>query len=301
MKTTHLGRKIAGATVATASFAAMVMTPIALNSPAASADGQTELHVGSYNIRAGVSTGEFSSAVHSILPDVDVAGLQETNSMDKQAVLDGLRSSGFSYYRVPRKQAAGAEQSPIIWRTSRFTLLSTKVTSIAPKSWVGNEISPKYQYVGPVWAVVVRLHDNLTGDNVSVVNTHLPPGACINGGPAPSRPREFKVFRLSVINLGHLTDSERANGKVYTLGDFNIGYAADKRVGRKNLPVKTFGRLGMGSMWATEVPSGKRGSHQNSPSLIDQVFSAQKASNATVRFDVGFSDHYPVIARYLVG
>ncbi len=46
---------------------------------------------------------------------------------------------------------------------------------------------------------------------------------------------------------------------------------------------------------------GKRGSHAGSPSLIDQVFSAQKASSATARFDITYSDHYPVIARYLVG
>ena len=202
---------------------------------------------------------------------------------------------------MPRKRAAGAEQSPIIWRTSRFSLVSTKVRSIAPKSWVGKEISPKYKYVGPVWAVVVHLRDKKTGQKLSVINTHLPPGACINGGPSPKRPREFKVFRKSVINLGHLAAQERSFGNVYTLGDFNIGYAADKRVGRPHMPVKTFGRLGMGSMWATERPSGKRGSHLNSPSLIDQVFAGRKAVNAAVRFDIRHSDHFPVVARYRVG
>ncbi len=42
---------------------------------------------------------------------------------------------------------------------------------------------------------------------------------------------------------------------MFVTGDFNIGYQADKRVGRADMPVKTFGRLGMGSMWATELPT----------------------------------------------
>jgi endonuclease/exonuclease/phosphatase family metal-dependent hydrolase len=290
----RLGRRLAAGTVSVATLALLgAVAPVGTTSANAA---QTDLLVGSYNIRAGVSTGDFESAVHSLTQTVDVAGLQEVNSHAKEAVLGSLRSAGFGYYR-PKP----GEQSPVIWRTSRFTFLSGRVQSIADKAYVGDEISPKYVYVGPVYATVVHLQDRQTGEKVSVVNTHLPPGACINGGPQPSRPREFQVFRRSVINLGHLADSEKSFGRLFVLGDFNIGYAADKRVGRTHLPYKTFGRLGMSSMWATEVPSGKRGSHVNSPSLIDQVYSGTQASNATVRFDVGYSDHFPVIARYLVG
>src|SRR4051794_15825870 len=64
----NLGRKLACAGVAAASFAAVVMTPIAVGTPTASAAGSKQLKVGSYNIRAGVSTSTFSSALHSVLP-----------------------------------------------------------------------------------------------------------------------------------------------------------------------------------------------------------------------------------------
>jgi endonuclease/exonuclease/phosphatase family metal-dependent hydrolase len=298
MKTSHLGRKIAGAAVATASFAAMVMTPIAVNSPSASADGQTELYVGSYNIRAGVSTSDFSSAVHGVMSDVDVAGLQEVNRHEKEDVLVSMRSQGFNYYRAPKDFG---EQSPIVWRTSRFQFVSARYARIAKSWYVGDEIKGRGPRTNPMYAAVVHLQDKVTGNNVSVINVHLLPGACINGGPMPGRPNTFKAFRASVINLEALASAEKSFGNVYVTGDFNIGYQADKRVGRTHLPVKSFGRLGMGSMWATEVPSDKRGSHLNSPSLIDQVFAAQKASSATARFDMTYSDHYPVIARYLVG
>jgi endonuclease/exonuclease/phosphatase family metal-dependent hydrolase len=236
--------------------------------------------------------------VHGLLPDVDVAGLQEVNRHEKEAVLAGLHSEGFDYYRAPKDYG---EQSPVLWRTSRFQLQSARYARIAKARYVGNEIKGRGPYTNPVYAAVVRLKDLATGENVSVINIHLLPGACINGGPMPGRPLTFKAFRASLINLEALTKSEQSFGHVYVLGDFNIGYQADKRVGRKHMPVKTFGRLSMNSMWATGVPSGKRGSHANSPSLIDQVYSQFRADSATVRYDMTYSDHYPVIADYQVG
>ncbi len=73
------------------------------------------------------------------------------------------------------------------------------------------------------------------------------------------------------------------------MGDFNIGYQADKRVGSPtHMPVKTFRRLGMASMWATQVPLWEAWlATRASPSLIRPgVLASRKASSATVRFDV---------------
>jgi endonuclease/exonuclease/phosphatase family metal-dependent hydrolase len=290
------GRRIAAAAISGACFAAVAATPIAVNAPSASAASQSQLRVGSYNIRAGVSTGTFSSAVHGIMSQVDVAGLQEMNRHAKEDVLRKMRSQGYNYWRAAKDHG---EQSPIVWRTSRFRLVSAKSVRIAKRYYVGHEIKGRGPRTNPMYAAVVHLKDKATGRNVSVINVHLLPGACINGGPMKGRPRTFKAFRASVINLGRLAKAQKSFGRVFVLGDFNIGYQADRRVGRTHMPVKTFRRLGMASMWATQVPSGKRGSHANSPSLIDQVFAGNKASSATVRFDMKHSDHYPVIARYV--
>lgn len=297
-QTSTVTRRIAAAAMTGACFAAVAATPVAVNAPTASAAGRTQLRVGSYNIRAGVGTNTFSSAVHGLISQVDVAGLQEVNHHAKEDVLRRMRSQGFSYWRASKDHG---EQSPIVWRTSRFRLVSHKSVRIAKRYHVGHEIKGRGPRTNRMYAVVVHLKDKATGGNVSVINVHLLPGACINGGPMRGRPRTFKAFRATVIHLGRLAKAQKAFGRVYVLGDFNIGYKADRRVGRTHMPVKTFRRLGMTSMWATQVPSGKRGSHAGSPSLIDQVFAGRKASNTAVRFDMRQSDHYPVIARYMVG
>jgi endonuclease/exonuclease/phosphatase family metal-dependent hydrolase len=296
-QTSTVTRRIAAATSAVC-FGAVLATAPVVNAPTASAAGQTQLRVGSYNIRAGVGTSTFSSAVHGLMSQVDVAGLQEVNRHAKEDVLRRMRSQGFNYWRASKDHG---EQSPIVWRSGRFRFVSAKSVRIAKRYYVGHEIKGRGTRTNRIYAAVVHLKDKVTGGNVSVINVHLLPGACINGGPMRGRPRTFKAFRASVIHLGRLAKAQKSFGRVYVLGDFNIGYKADKRVGRKHMPVRTFRRLRMTSMWATQVPSDKRGSHAGSPSLIDQVFAGRKASAATVRFDMTYSDHYPVIARYLVG
>jgi endonuclease/exonuclease/phosphatase family metal-dependent hydrolase len=267
-------------------------------STAAAADSTVSVRVGSYNIRAGVSTGTFGSAVSAAQPLVDVAGLQEVNSRAKEAVLAQL--PGWGYYRPYRAPgvATAGEQSPVIWRSDRFTYLSGRTSLIAPRWYIAHELPGRPSYTLPMFATVVHLQDNLSGRNLSVVNVHLLPGAVINGNPIPGRPRCFAQFRRSTANLAALAESEKAFGTVYVLGDFNIGWVADHRVHRTQLPYATFLRHGMSSMWATQRPSGGRGSHVGSPSLIDQVYSTQRSATSVVQYGITYSDHYPVVARY---
>ncbi len=294
-----LVRRLATSAVSIAALAALSSFAPVSSSVANAASEQPELVVGSYNIRAGVSTETFRSAVHSMTdsgPDsVDVLGLQEVNSKPKAAVLSSLQTSGWGYYRP---KIYTGEQSPLLWRSDRFRLLSARSEMVAGARYIGSEVPARGSWTHPCYVTVVHLRDLKTGSNLSVINVHLPSGAVKMGNPVPGRTKLFRAYRAVVVGLGRLTAQEQAEGQVLVLGDFNIGHVADKRVGRKNMPYKTFGRLGMQSMWETEVPDGKRGSHVDSPALIDQVFSSTRAQSATVRFDTTYSDHFPVVATY---
>jgi endonuclease/exonuclease/phosphatase family metal-dependent hydrolase len=281
---------LAVASVLAAFSVALVATPTS------SAAASVSMRVGSYNIRAGVSTATFQNAVQTVARISDVAGLQEVNSHAKEGVLSSLSNSGFAYYRPA--QGTG-EQNPVIWRADRFSKQSARSSRLAPSRYVGNETA-KHR-TGAVYAAVVRLRDDVTGGDVTIINVHLVPGAVINGRPTRHKPRLFKAYRESVINLGRLVKAETANAPTYVMGDFNVGWVADKRVHLTNLPYATFARQHKHSMWATQRPSGNRGSHVGSPALIDQVYSAQRAASARVFYATKYSDHYPVVATYTVG
>lgn len=293
----RVGRRLTASAAAVAALVAVGVTPVVSVTPASTT---TEpLVVGSYNIRAGVSTDTFREAVQDLTSSasgVDIAGLQETNSHQKEAVLASMASSGWSYYR-----GSPGEQSPVIWNSDRFRFVSGRVAQVARSFYIGDEMAGRASASPPIYVTVVHLVDRRTDTNLSVINVHLLPGAVINGNPTPGRPLSFRAFRNSVVNLVSLADAEKSFGTVFVLGDFNIGYAADKRVSRPRLPYARFGNHGLSSMWATERPSGSIGSHENSPALIDQVYSAKQATSATVRYGVTYSDHYPVIADYQVG
>jgi endonuclease/exonuclease/phosphatase family metal-dependent hydrolase len=279
--------------------ALLATTAAGLFAPSSNAT-EPVLRVGSYNVRAGVSTSTFSSAVHSMTSISDVAGFQEVNSRDKERVLGGL--SGWDYYRPyrPPGHAGVGEQNAVIWNSSRFTYLSGRSVRIAPQVWVGSEKAPGY--VNPNFVAVVHLRDKLTGRDMSLICVHLVPGAVINGLPTKGKPRLFGAFRTSVVNLRALAGRERSFGTVYVLGDFNVGWVADRRTHLPNLPYTQFWQnLSMRSMWGAQRPSGNRGSHAGSPALIDQVYAAEKASASTVYYSRKYSDHYPVVARYTLG
>jgi endonuclease/exonuclease/phosphatase family metal-dependent hydrolase len=263
---------------------------------AAPASASSSMRVGSYNIRAGVSVGTFENAAHSIMQVSDVAGLQEVNSHAKEDVLRSLSDNGWDYYRPA--QGTG-EQNPVIWSSARFTELSARSSRLAPSHYVGGETAA--HRTPAVYAAVVRLRDELNGNALTVINVHLVPGAVINGRPTPHKPRLFRAYRESVINLGRLVSAETSNAPTYVTGDYNVGWVADKRVHLTNLPYATFARQHKHSMWATQRPSGNRGSHVGSPALIDQVYAAQMATSARVFYSTTYSDHYPVVATYTVG
>ncbi|MGH3510091.1 MAG: endonuclease/exonuclease/phosphatase family protein [Nocardioidaceae bacterium] len=272
-------------------LATALLAPVAWSAAPSSAASST-MALGTYNIRAGVSTGTFRSAVTALIGRVQVAGLQEVNSHAKESVLGSL--SGWSYFRSPYQHG---EQTPVIWNTGVFKFLSARSPRLSKATYVGHELPGRNGHLPPYYATVVRLMYLPTGQRISIVNVHLVPGAIQGGVPIRGRAKVLRLYLLEVAHLAEVTKAERTLGPVYVLGDFNVGWKADMKHHHPGWPYRTFKALGMRSMWATERPA-KRGTH--STSLIDQVFARAAASTATVAFAIKYSDHFPAIAHYVM-
>ena len=263
---------------------------------------QSSVRVGTFNIRAGVSPTTFAAGVRALLPYVDIAGLQEVNSKDKAAKLAQLRGSGWTFWRQYRTNIrrhpnqGGAEQQPVLWRADRFVctfagpMLASGLYSMRgepPSSGDGKKH----------WFTVIHLVDRVTGQRISIVNVHMLHGAVRGGKPIAGRPRHWHVYVTEMKNLIQKAEQQRGYGRVFVTGDFNSGWVEDKKHRHAHLPFRSFRAINFRSMWATERPHNGRGTHEDS--LIDQVYSRQKAGSAQVLFSLkGYSDHVPAVARY---
>ena len=284
------------------SFAAMVtafvlaspLIPSYAADPVPEVTPAPDIRIGTYNIQAGRSVAEFRAGVEALAPRTDLMGLQEVASKEKEQVLAALAPSGWSYYRE-----RPASQTPVLWRNDRFSFVGARVAQISAGRYIGYEVPGRDPYQPAKYISVVRLVDNLTGGQVSLVNVHLLPGAVIAGHRYPGRPRRFQLYVDGLHKLAEITASELAWGQVFVFGDLNAGYVPDARLQRWRLPYRTFQRLGMRSMWATERPSDGRGTLKTA--LIDQVYSRLPATSARVQFDIKNSDHRPAIATYTLG
>ena len=262
------------------------------------------LRIGSFNIQAKQSVADFSAGVHALLPYVDVAGLQETNSKDKAQVLANLAGSGWDFYRQYRNHImshplqGGAEQQPVLWRSDRFVC-----TYAGPvlQSGVYRLKGEKPTY-GDMrhYFTVVHLVDRVSGQRLAIINCHLVQGAVMAGTRVPGLPRHWHLYVTQLTKVVAAAERQQGYGRVFVLGDFNSGWLQDKAHRNRHLPIRSFGAIGFRSMWATENPGKGRGSRQGG--LIDQVWNTHKARSAKVLFSLNeYSDHKPVVARYHLG
>ncbi|WP_310961460.1 Ig-like domain repeat protein [Nocardioides terrisoli] len=280
------------------------------------------LRVGTYNIVDSSSTATFKSAVGSMLTHVDVLGLQEVNSKDKEKVMyndfgdwsyvrdmifvGGSRYPEHDYYY----REDGAEQQPILWRTSRFDFESACKSLSAPQPLPG----PNYLTADGMksyrpdikhWVQVVHLRDRESGQELSIINAHLLPGAVTNGHPRHGlSSHSWKLYTDQVRRLAHLVQAEKATGRaVLVMGDLNDAYTSDVDNGGaygKSLPVRALRAKGMSSMWAIHRPAryGTRGK-----ALLDHMFTNNGGpwvTSTTIYRSIKGSDHSPAMGVFRV-
>jgi endonuclease/exonuclease/phosphatase family metal-dependent hydrolase len=251
----------------------------------------TAVRMTTFNVQFGRSVDDFRAGVTALLGRSDIIGLQEVGNRDKEAFLETLSQSGWAHYAVR------PSQEPVLWRTDRFSFVSGRLVQISAATYIGNEVRGMTSTQKPRYVAVVRLLDKVTGRRVSVVNAHLVQGAVRGGRPWVGRPLLWGLYKRGLVNLAGVTVTEKAWGRVFVLGDFNAGWVADKNHLKKRLPIRTFSRLSMRSMWAAARPTNGLGTHNDA--LIDQIFSGVVPLSTAVQFDLaGFSDHRPAIATF---
>lgn len=246
--------------------------------------------IGTYNLRAGMGMRKFKDGVRSLRRHVGVAGLQEIGSNRRRHHL--TRIKGWGYFR-PRT----IQQNPVIWNRDRFRLIKAKGHRIAKSRHLRGQLPGAKRRKKDSTATVVRLRHRASGRKISVINVHLVHGAVKGGRPWPNRPAVFDLFRDQVRGLVRAVRHERRWGRVFVVGDFNVGYRADRHVALPKLPYRQLSRLKLNSMWqGTRYLRHHRGTRNDA--LIDQVWSKVKPQRVRILRFVRPSDHFPAIATY---
>lgn len=285
-----LALSAAALTAAPTATAAPTTSPASGSATTSARVGEPPLRIGTYNIRAGVSLGDFKAAVTAFKPQADVAGLQEIGSNERNKYLVADRNWG--YYRPPKLQ-----QNPVIWRRDLFDFVGARGFMIAKARDLNGEHSGD-EAKGDSFATVVRLVQRTSGEQISFINVHLVRGAVKGGRPAPGRPNLFKLYADQVSGTVAAIKAERAiSDRVYVLGDFNVGYEADAKWRHRLLPYKKFGRIGLSSMWKGS-PLLKKTYGTHNDALIDQVWNTQGSTSEAILTGLKQSDHSPAVATY---
>lgn len=246
--------------------------------------------IGTYNLRAGMGMRKFRNGVRSLRRHVGVAGLQEIGSNRRRHHLTSIK--GWGYFR-PKK----IQQNPVIWNRDRFRLVRAEGHRIAKSRHLRGQLPGAKKRKKDSTATVVRLRHRPTGRKISVINVHLVHGAVKGGKPWPHRPAVFNLFRDQVRGLVRTVRKERRWGRPFVVGDFNVGYRADKHFALPKLPYRQLSRLRLNSMWqGTRYLRHDRGTH--SDALIDQIWSKRKPQHVRIMRWVRPSDHFPAIATY---
>jgi endonuclease/exonuclease/phosphatase family metal-dependent hydrolase len=270
--------------------------------PPAGSDAATAVRVGTFNIVAGSSTGTFASAVAQTVPNVDVLGLQEVNTKEKEAAMQSLLAAGgWSYWREHRKNIpehpteGGAEQTPVLWRADRFDLLAAEKALMSPAFDLHGE-SPAYDDRKPHYFSVVRLKDRWTGQYLSILNVHTVHGAVRSGRPEVGKPWHYRLWVKQVKAIRDRAAAEQALGyRTLVLGDFNSGWLWDMKARRRTFPIRRLASVGLVSNWALARPT-KRGTAGTN--LIDQIYADRLPVSTAVLFGISGSDHFPAVATY---
>lgn len=279
------------------SLAGAALAAVPLGTAQAAGDAEPDplvLRIGTYNIRSGVSVSKFADAVEAFKPQVDVAGLQEIGANAKHWRL--LADHGWGYYRPAQLQ-----QNPVIWRRDLFDFRSARPWKLARPVDIGNEHGGGKEAKGASWATIVRLLHRESGQSISVINVHLVHGAVKGGRPWPGRPKLFKLYKKQVRGAVRAVKAERRRAnrsdRIYLIGDFNVGYEADKKRRLKALPLRKFRKISLTSMWQgspdLDLAYGTR-----NDALIDQVWTYGKPVSTRIATEIKESDHYPAIATY---
>ncbi len=197
-------------------------------------------------------------------PVIDIIGWQE--AWDSAPVFGALQSRGWATKRFPK----GAKELAVSWRRSEFKFVGADQRLVA--RGVSDETG-RYPF-GDRYAIRVTLRDRDTGEQVSVLNTHLPQAIENLDRPGHWRPTYNSArARVQLTRLARMWD--RAPGRwVIGTGDYNV----DARAEARERPVGGLSRMFAGRAVSSYSTLGKdiASTHPVSGRQIDYVYAARK-------------------------
>ncbi|WP_300404489.1 hypothetical protein [Nocardioides sp.] len=226
---------------------------------------------------------------------VDVVGWQE--GFVAGPIYQALAEDGWATRRYVR--ARGSRELAVSWRKDRFAFVGSALHKLADGVAEGDGRYP----FGTRYALRVTLRDRATGEQLSVINTHLPQR--IEDLEVPGTWRTTKNALRAARQLDRLAEIwERAPGRwVVGTGDYNIAALADQRARNSGGVVAAYAGVARSS-YSLLGFEGLQPTHPYSGRFIDYVHVAQPALKKG-RIEVlgqrtpgGLSsDHRPLVVR----
>lgn len=295
-------------------------------------NGVANLKIATWNIAGGAPenvkntaaktafVAKRSEGLAALAKSADIIALQESHISDfRKAIASKITCAqascplaGVDLTKAYPKEDAMKENGslpasiPILWNKNRFTLKDQGVYTALKtgyKDASGDWVSLK-------WITWVKLEDNATKKQFSVINTHTVAGIEALGKPKDTNSKKaagqrLKTYAAHMDLLVSLVQYLQESGSpVFVTGDFNVNYRYDslKTNQYKDFPYAKFGNESLKSNYQLTNLQGiasTDGSQGAGTRLIDYVFSWDKGGidyiANTIESNRYGSDHSPVV------
>lgn len=230
------------------------------------------------------------AGVKKLAASADIIGLQE---MSYKTNRDAVRKATEGQFGMTKD----ANPIPILWRTSKLTLLDKHSAQTISATHVENGASG--HRLGDRDVNWVKLKVKATGSVIYVINNHIVPTIDRGGAPDKSKPLRLRLYNQQMDALKELISNFSQEGPVFVTGDFNIDAKGDSEKKDPGFLYAAMTKLHMVSNYGT-LGFPKTSTHEGGR-YIDYVWSLKsKAAVAMQQRVITFpgSDHKSIEVTY---
>jgi len=262
-----------------------------------------------YNTKYGRSpTSVVADLQRLSAAQADVIGLQEMGSRTlRETVRAQFVECSTCTYDAVMPDTPEQNATPILYKRSKFDLLSTGTRKVSNTTYVGpsgaGPSTMKAKFVN--W---VQLRHRIKGQVMYVLNSHAVPSVQAGGGGRDTNhSARLRLYGQHMSGLKSVvTELGTSGAMIFSTGDFNVNYRRDSVVRDPLFPYYNMNQVNVHASYdylgmpLTGTHSLGRG---NDTRLIDYVYSlahvAVTAKSQEILQGYG-SDHRPVLVRYAI-
>lgn len=289
--------------------------PLAQSAGATSVAATTEasitpaIVIATYNIQHALADDVVVADMQKLADTgVDVIGLQEMGGLARRdAVTAQLVDCISCEFEAFMPSGAGQGALPILYRWSKFHLLSSGTRKVSEATYVGpSGAGPST--VPDKYLTYVQLSHRITGQEMYVINSHAVASVEASDGPNYQHPERLELYRQHMDGLKAMITEFKATGAaVFATGDFNVDYRRDSVRQDQLFPYYNMSQVDVSASYEF-LGMPEDGTHLgdagNGTRLIDYVSSLSHAAVVPEAQTIllGYSsDHRPVLVRYAIG